>query len=491
MRLISQMLMGLDKRSPETASAIEPLLSTVMPTSHHRRVSGLLRLGLLVLLLAGIGVACWTWSSGWPSAATLAERASAMSAAMVPEAAAAVGREPQLMTAHLPASVLPDPGRMIEPRKAAVEKETAVLENLYFVQVGNQLRVAAVFSQTPGYRLIRRAQGTQIALELPPGTRVGSLPGGGTPPMLQNVAWETHSDQTQLVFSFDQAYRCDELILKDHAKGEGWNLIMVVRPEAPDLRPRPSAEALSPPKPSIDSPESLEDAEPKPAPEAHPVFKEFVRQAVQPTDHQRAGTLFHKGITAFRKGRFAMAEQALRAALTIEPGHLRAREALLHLLDRQGHRSQIKTLLAEGLQRVPGHWPHRLRLARLLLEEGSLSRAAIILTSEPLPPTAETPDLHAMLAMVFLRQGRYGKAAETYRALLAAKPEQAVWWMGLGLALEGDRSLDAACKAYGQALVHEGLSEGLQKFIRQRLAAARQTETMQSSASQRLGKRRS
>ena len=70
MRLISQMLMGLDKRSPETASAIEPLLSTVMPTSHHRRVSGLLRLGLLVLLLAGIGVACWTWSSGWPSAAT-------------------------------------------------------------------------------------------------------------------------------------------------------------------------------------------------------------------------------------------------------------------------------------------------------------------------------------------------------------------------------------------------------------------------------------
>ena len=46
--------------------------------------------------------------------------------------------------------------------------------------------------------------------------------------------------------------------------------------------------------------------------------------------------------------------------------------------------------------------------------------------------------------------------------------------------------MDQARQAYGQALVHEDLSEGLQEYIRRRLAASGKAQTMQPSADTRV-----
>ena len=186
-----------------------------------------------------------------------------------------------------------------------------------------------------------------------------------------------------------------------------------------------------------------------------------------------------------------MAVQALQAALAIEPDHLRAQDALVHLLTQQDRRDQVKALLAEGLENTPDHLSYRIRLARLLIEEGRLAHAEAVLAGNPLPPAAESPDLHAMLATVYLHQGRYGEAVDIYRTLVAVKPEQAVWWMGLGIAHEGAQFFNQARHAYGQALVQEGLSEDLQQFIRQRLAASDKAQPMQPTANKRVAERRS
>ena len=472
MSLINQMLKDLDKRAPAQAPAEKGLLSDVAPATNRRRRPGPLRLGLLVLLLVGASVA---W---WKSAGPIGQPEAAKIPAAVPEAAAAVMTAPPRTTEPPPAPVNRTPDEAVESRPVVVEKRPAALESLYLAQVDNQLRVSAAFSHMPAYRLIRQDQGKQLALELPAGTKVASLPDTETPPLLQKLAHETADGRVRLVFSFEQPCRSDEMRVMDNPNGEGRTLQFVIRPEPSDIRQAEAPAVASATEPSAAPPVTPAVAEPAPAPQAEPpAAKEFVRQVVRPTAHQQAEDLYQSGMAAFRKGHLRKAEQALRQTLAIAPDHIGARDALLLLLERQNLPDQVNAVLAEGVKNAPGHLPYRVRLVHRLIEAGDLSGARKELTREPLPSAADAPDLYAMLASVNLRQGRYREAADTYHALLAVNPGKAVWWMGLGIALEGDAALDQARQAYGKALTHEGLSDGLRQFIRKRLAASQGGQT--------------
>ena len=183
----------------------------------------------------------------------------------------------------------------------------------------------------------------------------------------------------------------------------------------------------------------------------------------------RAENYFREAGIALQQGRKREAETALHAALVLDPGHIEARNFLLRLLVQYNRRAEVKSLLVEGIHAVPQYLPYRVRYARLLIEDGALSEARDQLTREPRPPVSEALDLYAMLATVCQRQAQYAEAAQTYRALLSVKPEQSVWWMGLGIALEGATLEDQAQQAYRQAISRGGLSSGLQTYIRQRL----------------------
>jgi hypothetical protein len=293
----------------------------------------------------------------------------------------------------------------------ADEPPPAALEELHLVQVGDQLRVAAAFSRMPGYRLFRQDQGKRLVLELPEATTLPSLSCDATPPLLKELNRESLGGRVQLVFSFDRAFRCDEQELRDNPDGDGRALLFSVRPEP--VASVPTAVPLNPSaaEPSNPAPNVPADIGQAPVPAPAPAAKTFVRQAVRITDRQRAADSYRD-------------------------------------------------------------LPHRIRLVRLLLEKGKLSRARAELTRKPLPPVGKAPNLHAMSATVSLRQGRYREAAETYRNLLEVQPGKAVWWMGLGIALEGDADQDKARHAYSQALRHDGLSDNLQTFIHRRLAAS-------------------
>jgi tetratricopeptide (TPR) repeat protein len=402
-----------------------------------------------------------------------------------------VSQDATQLSTPLPTLVQPTTDRKIEPPCASVETGSVELKDLYFVQIGDQLRMVATFSRMPAYRLIQRAQGRQLVLELAAGTKVAPLPDSGIPPILNNMVCETHNDRIQLVFFFNQGYRYDESILIANSDGESRNLIMVTRPEPSDSGQKSEVVAPSPSKPSVTAPDAPRNDESLPAAEASSNATAFVRQAVRPTNRQQAEKLFQIGITAFQKGRFAKAEQALKAALTIEPSDVEIRDALLHLLDRQDRRDQVEAVLVDGLRNAPTHWPYRIQLVRLLIQAGNLSQANSELMRDPFPPAAECPDLHAMLATVCLRQGRYREAADVYRTLLAVKPEQAAWWMGFGISLEGDAAFDQAREAYHQALARDGLSESLRGFIRQRMAASKNTPTGRPSGNHTVEEARS
>lgn len=444
---------------------------------------GLVCLTLVLVLAAGTGVARWNGDSLWSAAGHMISRTVAITAPAVSVADAAVRQDPLPMPVQPLAVQDRSPESINEPPISTAEKCLPKLEELYLVQVGDQLRVAAAFSRMPGYRLFRQDRGKRLVLELPEGTTVPSLPDGATPPMLRKLTRETLGGRVQLVFSFDRVCRCEEQELRNNPDGEGRALLFAVRPEPVAGGPTAAPVNPSPAETPGPAPVVLSDTGQATVSASAPPVKTFVRQAVRTTDRQRAGDLYREAMAAFQRGRPGKAEQALRAALNMDPGHVGARDALLHLLSRLNRRQQIKALLAQGVRQAPDHLPYRVRFVRMLIDDGELSRARTELSRDPLPPAAESPELHALSATVNLRQGQYQDAAEIYRTLLKVQPDKAVWWMGLGIALERNDAFDRARQAYDQALRHDGLSDNLENFIRRRLAASGSGQAGQPLAS--------
>jgi MSHA biogenesis protein MshN len=257
-------------------------------------------------------------------------------------------------------------------------------------------------------------------------------------------------------------------------------------------RPEPEQQAGTPPvaaqpapvvtsKPAVDSAPTADLPSSSPSARDTPA-QVLVRQEVQPTPRERADNLFRDGLAALQQRRPEQAGRVLRTALAIEPAHIGARDLLLRILMQQNRPAEVRGLLTEGIREVPQHLPWRIHFARLLVEEGSLDQARQELTREPRPAVAEAPDLYALLATVHQRRGDYGEAARIYRQLLAVRPGHAVWWMGLGIALERAGSYEKAEQAYRQALSRGGLSDGLQAYIRQRLAVLDGRKTPQPAA---------
>ncbi|MEZ4601446.1 MAG: tetratricopeptide repeat protein [Syntrophotaleaceae bacterium] len=447
MSLINQMLKELDKRTPLATEAESGLPGGVVSVETRRSRGKVVWAALIVVLLVG-GSMIWFFWPGHPAE----ERIGSITAAPPENSSGPSAISP---TAPMPEQV-----------PAEVEKKPPILENLQFSGNTEGLQVELVFSNMPNYRLIRDDQGRQLALELPAETAPPALPDTSGLPLLLKVAYEKSEGRARLVFVFDEICRHDELSLTANPGQEGQTLRFMIRPDAAAAHQEPVTEPVV-----AETPVEPADADQGHVPRSETsVAPEFILQAIQTTAGEQSEIICRDGISAFQQGRQREAETAWRAALAIDPGHVRSRDALIHLLLQQGRQSEIKSLLIEGVQKVPGHLPYRLRLARLLIDEDALSSARQELIREPRPSLTEAPDVYAMLATVSQRQGRYDEAAEIYRSLVGFRPKNGVWWMGLGIAFERSNSLDKAMEAYQKALSGEELSDGLRNFIRQRLA---------------------
>lgn len=447
------MLKDLEKRSnaeKPSATHLPPKMAPVSASRGYRKMV----LSAVSLLLIGAG-AVWFMKYGRPRVVVNGTGETGVVQVSELEGAAAMALSVEEKPASDPAHELP-----------------VTLEMLRFEQRGERLQVAIDFSGAPVYGLSRGEQGKQLILDLPGGTMGASLPNTAGFPLLRSVASQGRDTGLQLLFSFNREFRYEELLLVENPSGRGQTLRFVVQPETEE--PLPSTPQSVPDEttpPVVAEKRSQPD---KPLQLSAPVGPKpeqgLVRQEVHLSPRARAANYFREAGTALQQGRQREAEIALHAALALDPGHVEGRNLLLRLLVQQNRRTDIRKLLVEGIQAAPQYLPYRVHYARLLIEEGALSQAQEQLTREPRPTVIESPDLYAMLATVYQRQGQYAEAAQTYRALLAVKPEQAVWWMGLGIALEGASLEDQAQQAYRQAISRGGLSEGLQTYIRKRLA---------------------
>lgn len=189
---------------------------------------------------------------------------------------------------------------------------------------------------------------------------------------------------------------------------------------------------------------------------------------------QQADNLFRAAWQSVQQGHMQTAHALLTQALDAQAEHHEARLLLAALTLEQGDTAAVIRLLTEGLNRAPGHLPLAMALAQMQLHRGDVPSAVTGLQSSlqhhgsKAPPLAE---FSALLATLLQRQGRHPEATPHYLAALQQKPEQAAWWLGLGLALQAQQQHTHALQAY-----QRGLALGLPA------ALALWAESAQSSA---------
>lgn len=198
------------------------------------------------------------------------------------------------------------------------------------------------------------------------------------------------------------------------------------------------------------------------------------RAAFGKTPHSPAATLredsYRQALDLAAAGRDEEAVARLQQLLESEPEHERAREAQSALLIRTGRLDEAEKVLATGLMLAPGHPPFAKLQARILSERGSPAEALELLRRSP-PPIARDPEYHALIAALYQMLGEHGLAADLYRQVLGTAPQNAAWWMGFGIALEGDGAEGSALLAYRAAAALASLGPDSRRYVESRISA--------------------
>ncbi len=159
----------------------------------------------------------------------------------------------------------------------------------------------------------------------------------------------------------------------------------------------------------------------------------------------------------------------LQRIVSAFPLHQASRQMLVECLLGQGQDKQAEALLKYGLELAPGHAPYLELLAHVYVGRNQYPLALETLLIAQ-PEMASHTNYYALLAAVYEHQRQYAKAANVYSALLQLQPANAVWWLGLAIALEITEQPQQAVEAYKKAELGENLQPQMQLYIHKRLS---------------------
>jgi tetratricopeptide (TPR) repeat protein len=185
------------------------------------------------------------------------------------------------------------------------------------------------------------------------------------------------------------------------------------------------------------------------------------------TPREKAERLFSQAQAALANGDDRLAASLLERTLAEDARHDAARKQLGMLMIREGRRAPAESLLADGLQLSPRDSELAKAYAQLLVERGELP-AALNALERFAEGVDEDADSLALRAGILDRLQRYGESVTAYRRALHLQPARAVWWTGLGLALEHDGQSAAALAAYRRA-ARLPAGESVRNFVLQRV----------------------
>ena len=200
-----------------------------------------------------------------------------------------------------------------------------------------------------------------------------------------------------------------------------------------------------------------------------PAASERILDGKQITPQQRVENEYRRALGQLQDGRVSEALAGLQQTLQLDPRHQGARETLVRLLLEAQRPDEAARQLQLSLALDPKQPAQAMMLARLQLDKTNGGPAALDTLMRSLPYAADNGDYRAFLAGVLQREQRYREAAEQYQLALQTAPDNSVWWMGLGIALQADNHPAQARQAFERAKGLQTLSPQLQAFVERKL----------------------
>ena len=200
-----------------------------------------------------------------------------------------------------------------------------------------------------------------------------------------------------------------------------------------------------------------------------PAASERILDGKQITPQQRVENEYRRALGQLQDGRVSEALAGLQQTLQLDPRHQGARETLVRLLLEAQRPDEAARQLQLSLALDPKQPAQAMMLARLQLDKANGGAAALDTLMRSLPHAADNGDYRAFLAAVLQREQRYREAAEQYQLALQTAPDNSVWWMGLGIALQADNHPAQARQAFERAKGLQTLSPQLQAFVERKL----------------------
>ncbi len=195
---------------------------------------------------------------------------------------------------------------------------------------------------------------------------------------------------------------------------------------------------------------------------ALPVIKQ--RSAL--TAEERAEQHYDSAYAALQEGRLDQADEQLRKSIGLNPTS-EAYLALAGILIQQGNTNDARQLLQQGQRQLAGSADLAYLYARLLIDSAQLQEAQKVLAGSMTEGRKDGQYL-ALFGTVSRQLGHNTMAAQAYAEALKLQPQQAVWWMGLGLALDDNQQTAQALEAYYKALAI-GLGDSLDSYVMKRV----------------------
>lgn len=205
------------------------------------------------------------------------------------------------------------------------------------------------------------------------------------------------------------------------------------------------------------------------APATETTIQPQIRKQVRdPTPRELAENEYRKAVAWLNQGRLVGAEAGFRAALSLHPEHLQARQGLIGLLVQGRRLEEAERVVEEGVKLAPGQIGFNMTLARLQEDRGDNERAIATLQAG-LEHAQGSAEYAALLAALLQRQGRHEEAIGHFQAALRMRPGSGVWWLGLAMSLQAVNRPAAASDAYRQARAAGNLHPDLSALAEQRL----------------------
>ncbi|HEX8958035.1 MAG TPA: tetratricopeptide repeat protein [Burkholderiaceae bacterium] len=238
-----------------------------------------------------------------------------------------------------------------------------------------------------------------------------------------------------------------------------------VTPREDDRAADKAAEKAAEPKAA--EPPKVQQMMPAKTDDARPV--EVTKHVSELTPQQHAENEYREAAVLIQAGKQTEAIAMLQQALKLDARHAGVREALIGLLLQARRSDDALKVAQDGLALDPAQPGLTMILARVQLDQGDL-HAALATMEHGMPYAGSNAEYHAFAAALMIRDRRNKEAVQQYTAALTVQPQNGVWWMGLGMALQSENHLPEAREAFLRADRSDTLAPELKAFVEQRLA---------------------